>query len=529
MTRTPPTSTSPFAWGLLVLLLSILIGILIASPLYINVDSGMYLEVGRYLLEGRTPYLDYVELNPPLIHYINVIPVAVAHWLNINPIIVYKALVLMVLAYAMLVSRVLLRGSSIAGTLPLFMLFPIVMVFETIADYADFGQRDHLMALILIPWLLLRIERYHAPENKRSLALTLLVGFLAAIAMALRPYFVLPLALVELYFLARYRTVKHIFRAETVIVIVSGIAYLAHFALLPADARDVFFNQLIPFVQDNYESYSLYSGDSFWLLMNARFIHLILIYGASILLYLALPEDKRPPLLIPLFIFALGAYGVYLYQQLGFSYHAIPASLTVFLIFGTVLQAYWQILRDDTQLALPKRAMRLLVATYAISGGLLILLMNLILPALNTLPSDQAIVDLIEERTPEDASIFFVDSAMAPAFPLITRINRQMDMTYVQGFPIAFSVYDQADPTAIYADVPLPDDLQRYVDALEGDIARHQPDLVFINSGACYGCPEEFQIYAWLEASGFVASHLGDYTLLPNNTIENFAIFEYND
>ena len=46
----------------------------------------MYLEMGRYLLEGRLPYVDYIELNPPLIHYISVIPVFLADLTGINPI-----------------------------------------------------------------------------------------------------------------------------------------------------------------------------------------------------------------------------------------------------------------------------------------------------------------------------------------------------------------------------------------------------------------------------------------------------------
>ena len=74
-------------------------------PLDLNVDSTMYLEIGRYLLEGRLPYVDYIELNPPLIHYISVIPVFFADMSGLNPILMYRIMMFVLVVYSVMMTR----------------------------------------------------------------------------------------------------------------------------------------------------------------------------------------------------------------------------------------------------------------------------------------------------------------------------------------------------------------------------------------------------------------------------------------
>ena len=55
------------------------LGALIAlNPMRIKSDCALYLEMGRQLLEGKLPYVDFGEVNPPLIIYLNAIPAFVA-------------------------------------------------------------------------------------------------------------------------------------------------------------------------------------------------------------------------------------------------------------------------------------------------------------------------------------------------------------------------------------------------------------------------------------------------------------------
>ena len=66
------------------ILMAVLLGILNA-PARINHDNAMYLAMGEGLLRGEVPYVDLIDLNPPLIVYLNTIPAAAARLLGIYP------------------------------------------------------------------------------------------------------------------------------------------------------------------------------------------------------------------------------------------------------------------------------------------------------------------------------------------------------------------------------------------------------------------------------------------------------------
>ncbi len=515
-------------YGILLLsLVIIMLGLMALNPLALNVDSALYLEVGRYLLDGRVPYVDYIELNPPLIHYINVLPVFLGNIFNINPIITYKILVLAVVAYACLMSYGLLQRSKVRNNLPIALLLPSLILFATLLDFPDFGQRDHLISLVLIPWLIVRTGRYDGDTIGRGQAL--LIGFLAAIGIALRPYFVVPLALIEIYYLLKYRQLSHIFRPETLTVMLVGILYIAHFALLPEAARSAFFNDLIPYVQDNYSSYALFSGEQFWLLMNARYLHLIYIFIAGIVLYWGLPHIYRTALMMPLALFAAGAYAVYLYQQLGFSYQAMPFILAVIIIWGIVLQGYWRAFADKATFSLPLTILRPLLIVFVLTSVILIVLLNIGIRILNSPPPPTARIALIASLTEPDDAIFIVDTDLTSIFPMLIQIDRHLDMSYLQAFPIAFGIFDYDTPNDLYGVEPLPDDVQNYLAILADDIEKYEPPLILIRTEECYACPSNFNINTMLQTNGFIDQYLSMYDILESGTLADFMIYRRMD
>lgn len=44
----------------------------------LNMDNALFLHFGKLLLLGRMPYVDFVDFNPPLTHYIHAVPVFLA-------------------------------------------------------------------------------------------------------------------------------------------------------------------------------------------------------------------------------------------------------------------------------------------------------------------------------------------------------------------------------------------------------------------------------------------------------------------
>jgi hypothetical protein len=71
-----------------------LILIVLLSGLEINRDCALYLQCAQFLLAGSIPYVDYVEISPPLAHYIHVLPVLLARWVGQGVVIVFHTMVM---------------------------------------------------------------------------------------------------------------------------------------------------------------------------------------------------------------------------------------------------------------------------------------------------------------------------------------------------------------------------------------------------------------------------------------------------
>ena len=68
-------------------LFAVLFYVLITHPLRINHDVAILLQTGQLLWEGKIPYVDFIELDPPMIMYLNTIPIMISKAFGINSIL----------------------------------------------------------------------------------------------------------------------------------------------------------------------------------------------------------------------------------------------------------------------------------------------------------------------------------------------------------------------------------------------------------------------------------------------------------
>ena len=78
-------------------------------PLCIHQDCAMCLQQGELLLGGAVPCCDFIDTNPPLIAYINVVPVAIARAVGASPIIVFHLFVVVLVLVSSVEIFLLLR------------------------------------------------------------------------------------------------------------------------------------------------------------------------------------------------------------------------------------------------------------------------------------------------------------------------------------------------------------------------------------------------------------------------------------
>ena len=168
----------------------------------IRPDTGFLLDAAARILGGERLYVDVVEINPPLIVWLNMGAVALPRSIGASPIVVYCLGVIGVLVGSLLVTAMLLRRllpdaprlAACMVVLLAFVLFPL--------SAQDFGEREHLVLALLIPYLLLAAARWEGRPIQHSAAA--LIGAGAAIAFALKPHFLLVGIGLELWL--RWRT-----------------------------------------------------------------------------------------------------------------------------------------------------------------------------------------------------------------------------------------------------------------------------------------------------------------------------------
>jgi hypothetical protein len=171
--------------------------VVLAPPL--NQDVAAILQFSQRWLGGEHLYTDLIDVNPPLIFVLNLLPATIAAITRLSGVV---ALQLCMFAYGgfcwRLATRV--RNRPAEGQVERAFLDVLPVLFLLTAGY-DFGQREHLMVVAALPYLL-AAERRAAGSRPRG---RIAIGLLAGVAFALKPHFLGVPALVEAYVLLSRR------------------------------------------------------------------------------------------------------------------------------------------------------------------------------------------------------------------------------------------------------------------------------------------------------------------------------------
>ena len=182
------------AWAAAVLVVALTLAAQAARLIEPDIAYNLYAP-GR-LLDGAKLYRDVVDMNPPLIFAFNLPIVWLARLTGVSDILLYRLATTLVLGAVLLVvrrllSRYLLRDRPAARRYLLlglcFALFPLAG--------EDFGEREHLVLALLLPYIVLAAGRLRPERISRGDAIG--AGLLAGLALALKPQFVLPIMAVE--------------------------------------------------------------------------------------------------------------------------------------------------------------------------------------------------------------------------------------------------------------------------------------------------------------------------------------------
>ncbi len=266
----------------------------VQNNLLFNSDVSWLMLATKRLLAGGSYTNDFFEINPPMILYLYVPPVLLANFFHFSNMIAMKIFIYFIATISLMMCYFFteeifvekeMRAIFILMLAAVFLLFPL----------NEFGQREHLMMMLCMPYFL------------RSAGMTSVVGILAGLGFAIKPYFLIPFLLIELY-LFSFR------RIEFIIILLIITTYLMTIFLFHFDyVRDV-----IPIVKNYYQTYH-----TPWkiILFNepACFAYFTLLFYGIRRHYLASREFY-----FILFLALIGFLFAYFAQQSLWYYHALP-------------------------------------------------------------------------------------------------------------------------------------------------------------------------------------------------------------
>jgi hypothetical protein len=197
----PLSSRGAFAALALALVAAGLVPVLVWGG---NLDVAWYLYVARRMLAGAHLYRDVIEVNPPLIVMFSVPAALLARALGVTDIVVFNLGAAGIAAGAAafagrMVARLL--GPSRERERRAIVLLLLVALFPLAV--ADFGQREHLLLALVLPYLCVSAVRAtgRAVPAREALA----AGMAAGLGLALKPFYVPLWLAVEVYLAAGRR------------------------------------------------------------------------------------------------------------------------------------------------------------------------------------------------------------------------------------------------------------------------------------------------------------------------------------
>ena len=128
------------------------------QPSIVGFDQAMYLHAGKLVINGYKPFIDFFDINPPLIVYTSAVVSWFSHVLNIQDIIMFKIFILVYIFYFSISTFVFLNKHSTTAKILISTSF--ILLFSFNAVIRVLGQRDQLFAMSLVLYLLSRWSHY---------------------------------------------------------------------------------------------------------------------------------------------------------------------------------------------------------------------------------------------------------------------------------------------------------------------------------------------------------------------------------
>ncbi len=157
-----------------------------------NTDVSWGFTLAEKLLAGERPYIDFIEVNPPVPIYLYLPAVVIARHIGLTPELVMDGLVFIIIGASLWAASRVLRRADLLARFDAAMLLALGLAILTILPAQIFAEREHIALVLFLPMLCVMLARAHGATPSRSAIV--IAGLGAGAMMVLKPHLALGVA-----------------------------------------------------------------------------------------------------------------------------------------------------------------------------------------------------------------------------------------------------------------------------------------------------------------------------------------------
>ncbi|MEM6529307.1 MAG: hypothetical protein AAF653_13495, partial [Chloroflexota bacterium] len=469
-----------------IMLLLVMLVIIVLYPLRMNRDAAVFVQFALRLLAGEQMWADFYVVNFPMVFYISAIPASIATATGLPVPLVFQLFVWVLVATAAFTAWWLLHRyyfdgehNIISGIMPAVIVgFSAYILAHPDYNTMDFGQREHIFMLLLLPGFITRW--LHWQGKHVPVLLAVIIGFLAVVGSVVKPQFLLLIALPELYWLATHRQWRPLLRPEVFAFGITGLVYAAWVLLMPGSGY--YLGYVFPTFFPTYNSCDWYCEPLPEMFQRQGIIAVTLLFPLEWIAFRGrIPQGSVYTLLPALSILRLAALLSTIQQQKTLHYRALP-SYMIFWISVALLGAF--LLGRRRSGRIPVRwqyATTFIILQVILLYNFLTVLGTISItsvPRAWQLPPDLDLYNtVLENSTPGDTiALLTLDPALAHWMTLNT--ERRLISRYSAEYPLSFGYVDTGLQPG--DDIPVLEVASDYIAVLRDDITQQQPPVILI-------------------------------------------------
>jgi hypothetical protein len=480
----------------------------------LNHDAGALLQFADRMVGGERLYVDLIDINPPMVMWLDMIPASLARATGLSLPAALVGFLLTLFGLTLIVAwRIADELFDPRAQAALRRALPPIALFAALVYPAySFAQREHLMFVFALPYLLTAAARLTGQPIDRKLVLA--AAAIVGLAIDMKPHFAAIPGLIELYLILSLGWRRALRDPTPWVIGAIGSAYVALVLILcPA-----YLDFIVPLVM---RYYATETGQGLGEMLLGDQLPGVLALLAP-LSYLAFRRAGAPLARI-VCLATIGASASAILQHKGWDYHFLAArSLSILLLAVTLADLFD---RQTVAAATPNRPTQLALAL-TLAASLFFLSGNLSPPfkaQREFAQSPAGKILPIVEREAKNQPVLWLTSSIYPQFPVLDYANSKLAMPFMSLWLLP-AIYDDA-PIVGNRFVYTPPDAMGPAEALvfrsvASDMARLKPALILTpKSGGDSGFHgHRFDYLEYFGRNPVFAAELAHYRLLTEES-----------